>query len=97
LAKTLLDNRLVDIPLSYSFLKLLCGGEVSASVKEKSTIVREDQHEDELMASSLYSVLSEESDVDAVASSVGGSTTSGRSHVPWYSRLLSIDDLVQVS
>jgi hypothetical protein len=96
LAKTLLDNRLVDLPLSHSFLKLLCGGEVSASVKEKSTIVREDQHEDELMASSMYSVLSVESDVDAVAGSIAGSVSGGRPTSQWYTRLLSIDDLVQV-
>ena len=40
LAKTLQDNRLVDMPLSYPFLKLLCQGEVSALVKEKSHIVQ---------------------------------------------------------
>ena len=40
LAKTLQDNRLVDLPLSYPFLKLLCQGEVSALVKEKSHIVQ---------------------------------------------------------
>ena len=29
LAKTLQDNRLVDLPLSRSFLKMLCQGEIS--------------------------------------------------------------------
>ena len=29
LAKTLQDNRLVDLPLSQSFLKILCQGEIS--------------------------------------------------------------------
>ena len=29
LAKTLQDNRLVDLPLSRSFLKILCQGEIS--------------------------------------------------------------------
>ena len=38
LAKTLQDNRLVDLPLSYPLLKLMCGGEVSSIVKEKSNI-----------------------------------------------------------
>ena len=38
LAKTLQDNRLVDLPLSYPLLKLMCGGEVSSIVREKSNI-----------------------------------------------------------
>ena len=33
LAKTLQDGRLVDLPLSDAFLKLLCGGEVSGCVR----------------------------------------------------------------
>ena len=33
LAKTLQDNRLVDLPLSRPFLKMLCQGEISRSVK----------------------------------------------------------------
>ena len=39
LAKTLQDARLVDLPLSPAFLKLLCGGEVSGMVRESSDIV----------------------------------------------------------
>ena len=33
------DSRLVDLPLSPAFLKLLCGGEVSGMVRESSDIV----------------------------------------------------------
>ena len=33
------DSRLVDLPLSPAFLKLLCGGEVSGLVRESSDIV----------------------------------------------------------
>ena len=32
LAKTLQDNRLVDLPLSRPFLKMICQGEISRSV-----------------------------------------------------------------
>ena len=39
LAKTLQDARLVDLPLSTPFLKLLCGGEVSGQLRESSNIV----------------------------------------------------------
>ena len=62
LAKTLQDNRLVDLPLSNALLKLICQGEISRQVKKQS---------DELMVSSMVSVLSEESsDLD----SSGGSS-----------------------
>ena len=62
LAKTLQDNRLVDLPLSNPLLKLICQGEISRQVKKQS---------DELMVSSMVSVLSEESsDLD----SSGGSS-----------------------
>ena len=78
LAKTLQDNRLVDLPLSNPLLKLICQGEISRQVKKQS---------DELMVSSMISVLSEEStDLD----SSGGSTFTEDS---WYSDILSIDDL----
>jgi hypothetical protein len=40
LAKTLQDNRLVDLPLSTPFLKLLCQGEVSTAVKQRARITR---------------------------------------------------------
>ena len=63
LAKTLQDNRLVDLPLSNPLLKLICQGEISRQVKLKQS--------DELMASSMVSVMSEESDLD----SSGGSST----------------------
>ena len=57
LAKTLQDNRLVDLPLSNPLLKLICQGEISRQVKKQS---------DELMVSSMISVLSEEStDLDS--------------------------------
>ncbi len=95
LAKTLQDNRLVDLPLSYPFLKLLCGGEVSAFVREKSKIVHQEQQqqqqqqEDELMASSMYSALSEESDLDTTNSSYAGSCCSSAQPPPALGRATS--------
>merc|ERR550519_1592673 len=64
LAKTLQDSRLVDLPLSPAFLKLLCGGEVSGCVRESSTIVTSFSPEllEDVMTSSLLSVVSEESE-----------------------------------
>lgn len=35
LAKVFQDNRLVDLPLSHAFLKLLCQGEVVNNVNER--------------------------------------------------------------
>ena len=80
LAKTLQDNRLVDLPLSNPLLKLICQGEISRQVKKQS---------DELMVSSMISVLSEEStDLD----SSGGSVQEDS----WYSDILTIEDLVEI-
>ena len=64
LAKTLQDSRPVDLPLSPVFLKLLCGGEVSGCVRERSTIVTMYSPEllEDVMTSSLLSVVSEESE-----------------------------------
>lgn len=39
LAKVLQDNRLVDIPLSHAFLKLLCQGEVVNNINERLVIL----------------------------------------------------------
>ena len=76
------DNRLVDIALSYPFLKMICQGEVSSVVKEKSHIVQQND-EQELMTSSMYSVVSEESDLEVKSDQ----------NKPWFSHLLGIEDL----
>eukprot|EP00095_Tigriopus_kingsejongensis_P011031 maker-scaffold109_size355148-snap-gene-1.26 protein:Tk11031 transcript:maker-scaffold109_size355148-snap-gene-1.26-mRNA-1 annotation:"e3 ubiquitin-protein ligase hectd1" len=88
LAKTLQDNRLVDLPLSYPFLKLLCQGEISSFVKEKSHIVQQN-NEDELMSSSMYSILSEESDMEAT-------NRGGEKKDSWFVSILDIEDLQQI-
>merc|ERR1712117_103599 len=90
LAKTLQDGRLVDLPLSDAFLKLICGGEVSGVVRESSTIVTSFSPEllEDVMTSSLLSVVSEESE-DQLGS--------GRIiDTPWWSGLLDLDDLCEV-
>ena len=90
LAKTLQDGRLVDLPLSQSFLKLLCGGEVSGCVRESSTIVTSFSPEllEDVMTSSLLSVVSEESE-DQFSSLTRADTC-------WWAGLLDMQDLVLV-
>merc|ERR1719471_559895 len=92
LAKTLQDGRLVDLPLSQSFLKLLCGGEVSGCVRESSTIVTSFSPEllEDVMTSSLLSVVSEESEDQFSSGQLQ------RSETPWWSGMLELEDLVLV-
>ena len=84
LAKTLQNSRLVDLPLSPAFLKLLCGGEVSGCVRESSTIVTMYSPEllEDVMTSSLLSVVSEESEEQTTYRDI-----------PWWQGLLELEDL----
>ncbi|XP_076174502.1 ubiquitin fusion-degradation 4-like isoform X3 [Ptiloglossa arizonensis] len=86
LAKVLQDNRLVDLPLSRPFLKLMCHGDITNNVNEKIGLTGVTQ---ESMSSSMSSsFISEEGEADAAYSSLEPS--------PWYVGLLDIDDLVLV-
>nr|XP_050852146.1 E3 ubiquitin-protein ligase HECTD1 isoform X6 [Vespula vulgaris] len=86
LAKVLQDNRLVDLPLSRPFLKLMCRGDITNNVNEKIGLTGVTQ---ESMSSSMSSsFISEEGEADAAYSSLEPS--------PWYSGLLDIEDLVIV-
>ncbi|XP_067214237.1 E3 ubiquitin-protein ligase HECTD1 isoform X6 [Linepithema humile] len=86
LAKVLQDNRLVDLPLSRPFLKLMCRGDISNNVNEKIGLTGVTQ---ESMSSSMSSsFISEEGEIDATCSSLESS--------PWYADLLNIDDLAEV-
>lgn len=60
LAKVLQDNRLVDLPLSRSFLKLMCNGDVHKTINERIGFagVRK-TIEDDVMTSSFISEESE--------------------------------------
>jgi len=90
LAKTLQDSRLVDLPLSTPFLKLLCQGEVSSVMKESSVFNGNYSPEvtDDIMTSSTLSVLSEESEY--CHSPVMAE------RVAWWAGLLDVDDLEMV-
>ncbi|XP_003699429.1 ubiquitin fusion-degradation 4-like isoform X9 [Megachile rotundata] len=86
LAKVLQDNRLVDLPLSRPFLKLMCHGDTTNNVNEKIGLSGITQ---ESMSSSMSSsFISEEGEADVTYSSL--------EPPPWYSGLLDIEDLVLV-
>ena len=87
LAKTLQDARLVDLPLSPAFLKLLCGGEVSGMVRDSSDIVTRYSPEllEDVMTSSLLSTVSE--------SEEGSGEVGDR---PWWLGQLDLADLASV-
>lgn len=86
LAKVLQDNRLVDLPLSRPFLKLMCHGDITNNVNEKIGLSGITQ---ESMSSSMSSsFISEEGETDVTYSSL--------EPPPWYSGLLDIEDLVLV-
>ncbi|KAL0106226.1 hypothetical protein PUN28_016138 [Cardiocondyla obscurior] len=86
LAKVLQDNRLVDLPLSRPFLKLMCRGDISNNVNEKIGLTGVTQ---ESMSSSMSSsFISEEGENDTAYSSL--------EPCPWYAGLLDIEDLVEV-
>lgn len=85
LAKVLQDNRLVDLPLSRPFLKLMCRGDISNNVNEKIGLTGVTQ---ESMSSSMSSsFISEEGETDAAYSLEPS---------PWYAGLLDIEDLGEV-
>ncbi|XP_061930115.1 E3 ubiquitin-protein ligase HECTD1 isoform X16 [Apis cerana] len=86
LAKVLQDNRLVDLPLSRPFLKLMCHGDITNNVNEKIGLSGVTQ---ESMSSSMSSsFISEEGEADTAYSSLEPPS--------WYSGLLDIEDLVLV-
>jgi len=96
IAKTLQDARLVDLPLSTAFLKLLCGGEVSGTVRDSSNITTSYSPEllEDVMTSSLLSVVSEESDRDTPGDV--NSLLMGPAGPVWWAGLLELGDLEQV-
>ncbi|XP_066257361.1 E3 ubiquitin-protein ligase Ufd4 isoform X1 [Euwallacea similis] len=91
LAKVLQDNRLVDLPLSKGFLKLMCHGEVQNTVNERIGLVGLKKAPDEdIMTSSYISEESEkELELDPPKICVEDSEL-------WYSNLLNEDDLYDI-
>lgn len=88
IAKVLQDMRLVDLPLSNSFLQLLCHNKIlSSSTTHKScTIASED-----LMVSS---VMSEDSELADTCSKLLG--TGYRPESKWYDGILSYENLAEI-
>lgn len=87
LAKVLQDNRLVDLPLSRPFLKLMCRGDITNNVNERIGLTGVNQ---ESMSSSMASsFISEEGEQDTA-------TYSSLEPIPWYSGILDIEDLALV-
>lgn len=85
LAKVLQDNRLVDIPLSQPFLKLMCRGDITNNVNERiglSTVPQES-----MPSSMASSFISEEGELD---------TQYSLEPTPWYDGILDIEDLTIV-
>lgn len=91
LAKVLQDNRLVDLPLSKSFLKLMCHGEIQNTVNERigfSGLKR--IIEDDIMTSSL---ISEESEKEL---EFDPPKVSAEDRKPWYQNILNQEDLYDI-
>ncbi|XP_051170118.1 E3 ubiquitin-protein ligase HECTD1 isoform X4 [Leptopilina boulardi] len=87
LAKVLQDNRLVDLPLSRPFLKLMCRGDITNNVNEKIGLTGVTQ---ESMSSSMASsFISEEGEQEQAQ-------CSSLEPIPWYSGILDIEDLAHV-
>ncbi|XP_046664774.1 E3 ubiquitin-protein ligase HECTD1 isoform X3 [Homalodisca vitripennis] len=93
LAKVLQDNRLVDLPLSHAFLKLLCQGEVVNNINERIGLLPRSRSvvtEEDLMMSSLISEESEkELELDPPKICIEETK-------PWFSGILTVEDLYEV-
>lgn len=91
LAKVLQDNRLVDLPLSKSFLKLMCHGEIQNTVNERIGFVSvRKTTDDDIMTSSYISEESEkELELDPPKMFI-------EDRKPWYSNILNEDDLYNI-
>ncbi|XP_023244989.1 E3 ubiquitin-protein ligase HECTD1 isoform X2 [Copidosoma floridanum] len=91
LAKVLQDNRLVDLPLSRPFLKLMCRGDIANNVNERIGLTTSNVTAQESMSSSMASsFISEESEQDDKENFDESEPT------PWYDGILEVDDLVLV-
>ncbi|XP_028141816.2 E3 ubiquitin-protein ligase HECTD1 isoform X2 [Diabrotica virgifera virgifera] len=91
LAKVLQDNRLVDLPLSSSFLKLMCHGEIQNTVNERIGFagVKKTVEED-IMTSSF---ISEESEKELELDPPKIIMEEKR---PWYYNILGEEDLYDI-
>lgn len=91
LAKVLQDNRLVDLPLSQSFLKLMCHGEIRNTVNERIGFAGlKKNNEDDIMTSSL---ISEESEKEL---ELDPPKVAFEDKKPWYQNILNHEDLYDI-
>ncbi|KAL0267404.1 UNVERIFIED_CONTAM: hypothetical protein PYX00_009683 [Menopon gallinae] len=92
LAKVLQDNRLVDLPLSTPFLKLMCHGEIHNNVNEKIGLLPGGKKaaDDDLMVSSY---ISEESEKEWELDPPKAQQEDAR---PWFAGILTNEDLIEV-
>lgn len=92
IAKVLQDGRLVDLPLSRPFFKLLCSGEFGSEVRERSRgdRVATPLSEEDLMVSSY---ISQESEKEMELDPPKYRVTEAK---PWYSGILNIEDLMEI-
>ncbi|XP_065332241.1 E3 ubiquitin-protein ligase HECTD1 isoform X2 [Cloeon dipterum] len=90
LAKVLQDNRLVDLPLSQPFLKLMCHGDIRTTVNERIGILPSNTIEEEVMMSSY---ISEESEKEL---ELDPPKLFSEDSFPWFSGILGHEDLKAV-
>ncbi|KAG5887757.1 E3 ubiquitin-protein ligase Ufd4 [Gonioctena quinquepunctata] len=91
LAKILQDNRLVDLPLSKCFLKLMCHGEIQNNVNERIGFAGfKKAPEEDVMTSSF---ISEESEKELELDPPKIIMEEKR---PWYSSILGEEDLYEI-
>ncbi|XP_065207160.1 E3 ubiquitin-protein ligase HECTD1 isoform X3 [Planococcus citri] len=92
LAKVLQDNRLVDLPLSLPFLKLLCQGEIHTNIHEKIGLpLFRKNADDDVMVSSFISEESEK-ELELYAEDLPKSTEDKI----WFSGILTEKDLEEI-
>lgn len=75
LAKVLQDNRLVDLPLSQPFLKLMCRGDITNNVNEKIGLTTSNvaANQESMSSSMTSSFMSEEGEQDNKVSKITNS------------------------
>lgn len=85
------DNRLVDLPLSQSFLKLMCHGEIQNTVNERIGFAGlKKNNEDDIMTSSL---ISEESEKEL---EFDPPKVTFEDKKPWHQNILNHEDLYDI-
>lgn len=94
LAKVLQDNRLVDLPLSQPFLKLMCHGEIQNNINERIGLLpgsrRTNMAEEDVMMSSY---ISEESEKEL---ELDPPKLNPEDSKPWFNGILGSEDLTEV-